>query len=226
MKRYCDMLADERPEYKAANYGFESLSNTELLSMVINRGAGTIESMSQARQLMNVASGSLTALGKMSMYEMQVVQGIGDSKALAILAALELGKRKAMEKQGYRPDLGSSIAIYNFLHPMMADLQVEEAHLLLMNQNFKLLKHVKLSVGGITDTSVDVRRIMREAVMCNATIVALAHNHPSGSPNPSKDDDRLTTQIHKACEVMRLFFMDHVIITDGAFYSYHDKGKL
>ena len=226
MKRYCDMLADERPEYKAANYGFESLSNTELLSMVINRGAGTIESMSQARQLMNVASGSPTALGKMSMYEMQVVQGIGDCKALAILAALELGKRKAMEKQGYRPDLGSSIAIYNFLHPMMADLQVEEAHLLLMNQNFKLLKHVKLSVGGITDTSVDVRRIMREAVMCNATIVALAHNHPSGSPYPSKDDDRLTTQIHKACEVMRLFFMDHVIITDGAFYSYHDKGKL
>ena len=226
MKRYCDMLADERPEYKAANYGFESLSNTELLSMVINRGAGTIESMSQARQLMNVASGSLTALGKMSMYEMQVVQGIGDCKALAILAALELGKRKAMEKQRYRPDLGSSIAIYNFLHPMMADLQVEEAHLLLMNQNFKLLKHVKLSVGGITDTSVDVRRIMREAVMCNATIVALAHNHPSGSPYPSKDDDRLTTQIHKACEVMRLFFMDHVIITDGAFYSYHDKGKL
>lgn len=226
MKRYCDMLADEKPEYKAANYGFESLSNTELLSMVINRGAGTIESMSQARQLMNVASGSLTALGKMSMYEMQVVQGIGDCKALAILAALELGKRKAMEKQGYRPDLSSSIAIYNFLHPMMADLQVEEAHLLLMNQNFKLLKHVKLSVGGITDTSVDVRRIMREAVMCNATIVALAHNHPSGSPYPSKDDDRLTTQIHKACEVMRLFFMDHVIITDGAFYSYHDKGKL
>ena len=226
MKRYCDMLADERPEYKAANYGFESLSNTELLSMVINRGAGTIESMSQARQLMNVASGSLTALGKMSMYEMQVVQGIGDCKALAILAALELGKRKAMEKQGYRPDLGSSIAIYNFLHPMMADLQVEEAHLLLMNQNFKLLKHVKLSVGGITDTSVDVRRIMREAVMCNATIVALAHNHPSGIPYPSKDDDRRTTQIHKACQVMRLFFMDHVIITDGAFYSYHDKGKL
>ena len=226
MKRYCDMLADERPEYKAANYGFESLSNTELLSMVINRGAGTIESMSQARQLMNVASGSLTALGKMSMYEMQVVQGIGDCKALAILAALELGKRKAIEQQGYRPALGSSIAIYNFLHPMMADLQVEEAHLLLMNQNFKLLKHVKLSVGGITDTSVDVRRIMREAVMCNATIVALAHNHPSGSPYPSKDDDRLTTQIHKACEVMRLFFMDHVIITDGAFYSYHDKGKL
>lgn len=226
MKRYCDMLADERPEYKAANYGFESLSNTELLSMVINRGAGTIESMSQERQLMNVASGSLTALGKMSMYEMQVVQGIGDCKALAILAALELGKRKAMEKQGYCPDLGSSIAIYNFLHPMMADLQVEEAHLLLMNQNFRLLKHVKLSVGGITDTSVDVRRIMREAVMCNATIVALAHNHPSGSPYPSKDDDRLTTQIHKACEVMRLFFMDHVIITDGAFYSYHDKGKL
>lgn len=100
MKKYNDILADERPEFKAANYGFDSFSNTELLSMVINRGAGTAESLSQARQLMNMADNNLSNLAKLSMDEMQVVQGIGDCKALAVLAALELGKRRAVEKLG------------------------------------------------------------------------------------------------------------------------------
>ena len=116
MKKYSNILADERPEYKAANFGFESLSNTELLSMVINRGAGTTESLSQARQLMNIADGSLSNLAKLSMDEMQVVQGIGDCKALAVLAAIELGKRSALERMPMKPDLGSSLAIYNYDH--------------------------------------------------------------------------------------------------------------
>lgn len=113
MKKYNDILADERPEFKAANYGFDTLSNTELLSMIINRGAGTTESLSQARQLMNIADGSLSNLAKLSMDEMQVVQGIGDCKALAVLAAIELGKRRALERMPTKPDLGSSLAIYN-----------------------------------------------------------------------------------------------------------------
>lgn len=112
MKKYNDILADERPEFKAANYGFDALSNTELLSMVINRGAGTAESLSQARQLMNMADNNLSNLAKLSMDEMQVVQGIGDCKALAVLAALELGKRRAVEKLGCKPDMGSSLAIH------------------------------------------------------------------------------------------------------------------
>ena len=127
MKKYNDILADERPEFKAANYGFDSLSNTELLSMVINRGAGTAESLSQARLLMNMADNNLSNLAKLSMDEMQVVQGIGDCKALAVLAALELGKRRAVEKLGSKPDMGSSLAIYNYMLPQMADLKVEQA---------------------------------------------------------------------------------------------------
>lgn len=151
---------------------------------------------------------------------------VGDCKALAILAALELAKRKTMEKGSQRPDMGSSLAIYNYLQPMIGDLQVEQAHVILMNQNFKMLKHVKLSEGGLTETAVDVRLIIKEAVQCNATIVALAHNHPSGNTKPSRQDDVLTLNVKKACEVMRLFFMDHIIVTDGAYYSYHDNGKL
>lgn len=226
MKKYNDILADERPEFKAANYGFDTLSNTELLSMVINRGAGIAESLRQARQLMNIADGSLSNLAKLSMDEMQVVQGIGDCKALAVLAAIELGKRRALERMPTKPDLGSSLAIYNYMLPQMADLKVEQAHAIFMNQNFRLIKSVKLSQGGITETSVDIRILMREAVMSGATIMAFVHNHPSGNTQPSKADDMLTQQIAKASQIMRIFFMDHVIVTDGSFYSYHDKGRL
>lgn len=226
MKKYNDILADERPEFKAANYGFDTLSNTELLSMIINRGAGTTESLSQARQLMNIADGSLSNLAKLSMDEMQVVQGIGDCKALAVLAAIELGKRRALERMPTKPDLGSSLAIYNYMLPQMADLKVEQAHAIFMNQNFRLIKSVKLSQGGITETSVDIRILMRKAVMSGATIMAFVHNHPSGNTQPSKADDVLTQQIAKASQIMRIFFMDHVIVTDGSFYSYHDKGRL
>ena len=226
MKKYNDILADERPEFKAANYGFDTLSNTELLSMIINRGAGTTDSLSQARQLMNIADGSLSNLAKLSMDEMQVVQGIGDCKALAVLAAIELGKRRALERMPTKPDLGSSLAIYNYMLPQMADLKVEQAHAIFMNQNFRLIKSVKLSQGGITETSVDIRILMREAVMSGATIMAFVHNHPSGNTQPSKADDMLTQQIAKASQIMRIFFMDHVIVADGSFYSYHDKGRL
>lgn len=226
MKKYSNILADERPEFKAANYGFDTLSNTELLSMIINRGAGTTESLSQARQLMNIADGSLSNLAKLSIDEMQVVQGIGDCKALAVLAAIELGKRRALERMPTKPDLGSSLAIYNYMLPQMADLKVEQAHAIFMNQNFRLIKSVKLSQGGITETSVDIRILMREAVMSGATIMAFVHNHPSGNTQPSKADDVLTQQIAKASQIMRIFFMDHVIVADGSFYSYHDKGRL
>ena len=104
--------------------------------------------------------------------------------------------------------------------------ETEGFWVVLMNQNFRLIKCTKLSEGGITETAVDVRLIMKEAVLNNATIMAVAHNHPSNSPQPSKADDLLTQKIAKACDIMRIFFMDHIIMADGSFYSYHDKGKL
>jgi DNA repair protein RadC len=110
--------------------------------------------------------------------------------------------------------------------PRMQDLQVEEAHIILMNQNYKLIKSVCISHGGITETAVDIRIIMKEAVTNNATILAFCHNHPSGNICPSRYDDELTKAIKRACEVMRIHFSDHVIVTDGAYYSYHEQGKI
>ena len=112
------------------------------------------------------------------------------------------------------------------MKPMMQDLSEEEAWLLMMNQNFKLIKEIRLSHGGITETAVDVRLIVKNALLCNATVVALCHNHPSNNPHPSGDDDNITRRIAEACKIMRLHFLDHLIITDDHYYSYREEGRL
>ena len=208
------------------NYGMDTLSNVELLSLVMNRGAGTKESLQQARQIYNIMGESLRNIKRARIEELEVVQGVGDCKAIAIQAAIELGRRYQMEKVAQQTDLGSSLALYNFLLPQMEDNEKERFFVVLMNQNFRLIKCIKLSEGGLTETAVDVRLIMKEAVLNNATILAVAHNHPSNNATPSKADEEVTLKIHKACQIMRLFFMDHIIITEDGFYSFHDKGKL
>jgi DNA repair protein RadC len=162
----------------------------------------------------------------MTIRELTNYKGVGEAKAITILAACELGKRRQAEKPQERPDLGSATRLYNYMHPKMQDLDVEEFWLLLMNQSCRLIKDVRIAHGGITEVSVDVRILMREAVLCNATMMAVCHNHPSGSIRPSRQDDELTKRIQKACEVMRIHFLDHVIITDGLYYSYHEEGRL
>ena len=125
-----------------------------------------------------------------------------------------------------RPQLSTATRIYNHMHPVMQDLDVEEFWLLLMNQNYQLIKKIRISHGGISEVSVDIRILIREAVLCNATIMAVCHNHPSGSLKPSQADNDLTRSILQACNVMRIKFMDHVIVTDGQYFSYHENGNL
>lgn len=208
----------------AKEYGVEYLSNENLIASIIG-----IDPMLQGNEPIRKifdGSHSLRKASKRTLQELTSIKGIGEKKATAILAAFEIGKRLMEEKSEEREDLGSSISIYQHMLPYMIDLEHEEFWVLLMNQNFKLIKKVRMSVGGVTDCAVDVRMIIKEVVLNNATILAVCHNHPSCSPSPSKNDDLLTIQISKACEIMRIFFMDHVIITDGEFYSYHDKGRI
>ena len=129
-------------------------------------------------------------------------------------------------RTGISPDLSSATAIYKYMLPKMQDLEVEEAHVILMNQNFRLIKSIRLSHGGITEVSVDIRIILKEAILNNATVVAFCHNHPSGNTRPSMVDDKLTQSLKKACECMRIHFLDHVIVCDGQYYSYHENGRL
>ena len=217
---------EDPPREKLAALGPEALSNAELLAILIGSGNTDESAVELMKRILNSCNNNLNTLGKMSVHELMQFKGIGEAKAITILAACELGKRRQREQAEERPDLGTATRMYNYLHTHMQDLDVEEAWLLLMNQNFRLIKSVRLSHGGITETAVDVRLIMKEAVLCNATILALAHNHPSGSTRPSHDDDQLTDRVRKACDFMRIHFADHVIITDGAYYSYHEQGRI
>ena len=217
---------EDRPRERLLRLGPADLSNAELLAILIGSGTPKVSAVELMKKVMAECNNNLNTLGKMSVADLERFKGIGPAKAITILAACELGKRRAREKAEERADLGSATAIYNYMHPLMQDLDVEEFHVLLMNQRFRLIKSVRLSHGGITETAVDVRLIMKEAILNNATVLVVCHNHPSGNTRPSREDDRITESIRKASEVLRVYFLDHVIVTDGAYYSYREEGRI
>lgn len=217
---------DDQPREKLRDNGAQTLSDAELLAILVGSGSSQEDAVSLMKRILSDCNNNLNALGKMSIHQLCEYKGIGEAKAITILAACELGKRRQMEKPEERPDLGTATKIYNHMHPLLQDSDVEEFWLLLMNQNFRLIKQVRISHGGITETAVDIRIIMREAVLANATIIAVCHNHPSGNLRPSQHDNDLTAQLQQACKLMRIHFMDHVILTDGNYFSYHETGRL
>ena len=217
---------DDQPREKLRDKGPQALSNAELLAILIGSGTPGVNAVELMQTVLNGSNNNLNTLGKKTIRDLCEFKGIGEAKAITILAACELGKRRQMESAEERPDIGTATRIYNLMHPVLQDLDVEEFWLLMMNQNYRLIKKVRISHGGISEVSVDVRIIIREAVLSNATILAVCHNHPSGSLKPSKADDQLTLTIKRACDVMRLHLLDHVIVTDGQYFSYHEQGKL
>lgn len=221
-----DWAEEDRPRERLERLGAEALSNAELLAILIGSGTPQVSAVDLMKNVLASCHNNLNTLGKMTIRDLEAFKGIGPAKAITILAACELGKRRAREKAEERTALGSATAIYNLMHPKMQDLDVEEFHILLMNQHFKLIREVRISHGGITETAVDIRVIMREAILNNATVLAACHNHPSGNTHPSRQDDQLTERIRKACDIMRIYFLDHVIVTDGSYYSYREQGKL
>ena len=216
---------EDRPREKLMQQGASTLSDAELLAILVGSGSTKEDAVTLMRRILNDCRGNLNTLGKMTLRDLCQYNGIGPAKAITILAACELGKRRQQEKPEERPDLGTATRIYNYMHPILQDLDVEEFWVVLMNQHYRLIRKVRISHGGITETAVDIRIIMREAVLSNATIMAVCHNHPSGNLSPSRQDEELTKAIQRACEVMRIYFMDHVIVTDGQYYSFHEVGK-
>lgn len=217
---------EDRPREKLMQNGPGVLSDSELLAILIGSGSTKESAVSLIQRILADCGNNLNTLGKMSLHELMRYNGIGEAKAVTILAACELGKRRHATPAAVRPDLGSASAAYDYMLPKMQDLDVEEAWVLLMNQRFHLIKAVRLSHGGLSETAVDVRIVMREAILAGATVLTLCHNHPSGNCRPSGDDDRLTQKIRKACETMRIYMADHIIVTDGCYYSYAEEGRL
>ena len=217
---------EDRPTDRLQRLGTDSLTDAELLAILIGSGTQQYSAVDIAKHVMGKFNNNLNTLGKARFDEFEDIEGVGTQTACKIMAAVELGKRRQAATAELRPDMSTATRIYNYMIPKMQDLNHEEFWVLLMNQNYKLLKAKRISIGGITETSADIRIIMREAVLNNATIMAVCHNHPSGSLTPSRADDTLTTAIKNACSIMRVYFLDHVIVTDGAYMSYHECGKI
>ena len=217
---------EDRPTERLQRLGTDSLTDAELLAILIGSGTSQYSAVDIAKHVLGKFGGNLNTLGKARFDEFEDIEGVGTQTACKIMAAVELGKRRQTATAELRPDMSTATRIYNYMLPKMQDLNHEEFWVLLMNQNYKLLKAERISIGGITETSADIRIIMRDAVLNNATILAVCHNHPSGSISPSRQDDMLTQSIQKACQLMRIHFLDHVIVTDGAYYSYHEQGKI
>ena len=218
--------SEDRPSNKLQNLGTAALSDSELLAILVGSGTAQMNAVEIGQQIMSRFDHSLSKLAKADFRSINDIEGVGTYTACKILAAIELGKRRQLATALMAPDLCTATAIYNYMNPKMQDLQVEEGHVILLNQNYKLIKSVRISQGGITETSVDIRIIMKEAVVNNATIIVFCHNHPSGSICPSRVDDELTRSIKRACDLMRIHFADHVVIGDCSYYSYREQGKL
>lgn len=217
---------EDRPREKLMRLGPHALSNAELMAILIGSGNTKESAVDLMKRVLSDCHNNLNMLGKMTISQLCNYNGVGEAKAITLLAACELGKRRQMEAPEERPDLGTATRIYNYMHPLLQDLDVEEFWLLLMNQNYKLIRKMRMAHGGITEVSVDIRVIIREAVLANATIIAVCHNHPSGNLRPSKADQDITESLRQACGLMRLHLLDHVIITDGAYFSFHESGRL
>ena len=218
--------SEDRPSNKLQTLGAECLSDSELLAILVGSGTAQMNAVEIGQQIMSRFDHNLSKLAKADFRSIKDIDGVGIHTACKILAAIELGKRRQQAMALMAPDLCTATAIYNLMSPRMQDLQIEESHVILMNQNYKLIKTVRISQGGITETSVDIRIIMKEAVLNNATIIAFCHNHPSGNICPSRVDDELTRSIKRACDLMRIHLCDHVIIGDCRYYSYREQGKL
>lgn len=217
---------EDRPREKLERLGTQALSDAELLAILIGSGSPQEDAVSLMKRILNDCNNNLNTLGKLTIHDLCQYNGVGPAKAITILAACELGKRRQLETVEERPDIGTATRIYNHMHPILQDKDVEEFWILLMNQNHRLIKKVCIAHGGISEVSVDIRIIMREAVLANATILAVCHNHPSGNLRPSEQDNQLTNQLQQACNTMRIRFLDHVIVTDGDYYSYRESGRV
>ena len=216
----------DRPREKLERLGASVLSDAELLAILIGSGTANESAVDLMKHILKDCHNNLNSLGKLSIHQLEGYKGIGPAKAITILAACELGKRRQRAKVEEVPLLNSAVAIYNYMYTTIQDLDIEEGWILMMKQNFRLIEAKRISIGGLTMAPIDIRLMMKEVLMKNTTILAFCHNHPSGNTSPSHEDDLLTTRIRKACELLSIHFADHVVLTDGKYYSYREEGRL
>jgi DNA repair protein RadC len=197
-----------------------------LIAIIIGSGNREESAVELSRRILTSVNHNLNELGKLMVEDLIKYKGIGEAKVIGIVAALELGRRRKQSEIIQKQKITSSQDVYNIFHPILADLPHEEFWILILNRFNKVIDKQKISQGGISGTVTDVRIILRLAIEKLATSIIVCHNHPSGNVNPSDADVSITRKIKEAGSFMEIELLDHLIVTDGSFYSFADEGKL
>lgn len=217
---------DDQPREKLRDKGKATLSDAELLAILIGSGTKNESAVELCKRILASVDNNLNALGKLSMKQLMEFKGIGEAKAITIIAALELGRRRRSEEALQLKKISSSLSVFELMQPIIGELPHEEFWIIYLNNSNKVIQKNQLSKGGITGTLVDVRLVMKMAIEVGAVGLILAHNHPSGSLKPSEADKQITQKLKLAADSLDIKVIDHLIITEKAYFSFADESLI
>ncbi|QKJ64884.1 DNA repair protein RadC [Flavobacterium sp. M31R6] len=215
---------DDKPREKLMLKGKSVLSDAELIAILIGSGSRNESAVGLSKRILASVDHNLNALGKLSIAQLMNFKGIGEAKAISIIAAMELGRRRRNEDAAELTKITSSKAVFEIMQPIIGELPHEEFWVLFLNNSNKVLFKTQLSKGGMTGTMVDVRIVFKIAFEQNATAIILAHNHPSGKLQASDADIQITKKIKTAGQQLDIPVLDHIIITENGYFSFVDEG--
>lgn len=218
---------DDRPREKMAVKGAAALSTNELLAILLRSGSGGESALDLARRILNDCGNDLNRLARLGLDDLAAhYKGMGIAKAAAVIAAMELGRRRALAEAGEMPLLSTSLDIYNYLRPRMGDLDHEEFWVVLLSGGCRVKGCERLFSGGWEGTLIDVRMLFRRVLESKASSIVIAHNHPSGNLLPSPQDVALTKKVRSASQLLDVRLLDHLIVCVNGYYSFADEGTL
>lgn len=217
---------DDRPREKMMNKGEQSLSDAELLAILIGSGNKDESAVELMKRVLSACDNNLNTLAKWQQKDYQQFKGIGQAKSITIMAALELGRRRKQQEVRQKIQIKNSKDVYELYHSVMCDLSKEEFWVLLLNNNSRIIGNIKINSGGVDNVYIDVREVLREALLQRATRIVIVHNHPSGNTQPSKADIEITKKIAQSADIMNIKLLDHIIVCEDKYYSFADEGVI
>ena len=217
---------DDRPREKLLQKGKASLSNAELIAILLGSGNKEESAVGLSKRILASVANNLNTLGKLTVQELVTFKGIGEAKAISIIAAAELGRRRRLQEAQQELKITSSSQVFNLMQPIIGELLHEEFWIIYLNHSNKVLEKTQLSKGGITGTLVDVRLVLKQALQIGATGIILVHNHPSGTLKPSQADKQITNKLSTASKSLDIKVLDHLIVTEKDYFSFADNSLL
>lgn len=217
---------DDRPREKLMFKGKAALSDAELIAILISSGNDEESAVGLSRRILEASHNNLLELSKLNVTELKKFRGIGEAKAISIIAALELGRRRQRSAAIEKPLIRSSAQAFDYIQASLADLAHEEFMVLYLSRSLKVISHDTISRGGVSGTVADIKIILKSAIEKLASYIIVAHNHPSGNTKPSQQDIAMTRQLKEACKLVDLHLNDHLIIGQNSYYSFADEGMM